>query len=172
MPVTGGSPCPSWSRPRCGTPRKDPIAPSPSAGAAPSSPPCRVPQASGDVIWFQVRIGLKDLALALTGGQEVENIAYPDAHPADAGPANALIWVDCYPVEQVSHRSSLFQFSSSIPEIPTVKRRALLSTSSSISALKVKKFPAKTVSSVDWKVKITGVLAPGSKRANFLLSSS
>src|SRR6185436_4506934 len=49
--------------------------------------PCRVPQASGDVVRFQVGIRPEDLVLALTGSQEVEDVAHPDAHPADAGAA-------------------------------------------------------------------------------------
>ncbi len=61
-------------------------------------PPCRVLEAGGNVAGLEIRIGLEDLALALPVSQEVEHVADPNPHPADTGPATALVWVDRDPV--------------------------------------------------------------------------
>jgi hypothetical protein len=65
--------------------------------------PYRISQASGDIVRLQIGIGREDLLLALSRGQEIEDVGHPDPHPPDTGAPPALVRVDRDPVEQVCH---------------------------------------------------------------------
>ena len=55
--------------------------------------PAGEPQASGDVLGFQIRQLVEHLSRRQARGEEVEDVGDSDAQPSYAGAPTALVWI-------------------------------------------------------------------------------
>jgi len=66
--------------------------------------PGGVTQGCLDIFLFEIRKFLQNLLRGQSGGEEIQNVDYSNAHTANAWTATALLRVDRNPIPQIGHR--------------------------------------------------------------------